>query len=180
MARWLFRVFKVLVGLYLVAAVAVLAFSWSVRGGLRDPVRRFNRDTLNPWMLERAGGEHWYASVVKHVGRHSGAAYETPVVMHEVDGRLAIPLPYGREVDWLMNLEHSNRGAVVHKGVEYTVSDPEIVTRTSIARELGVRDVLRYRAFGIDEFVALRAEPANAGRPTVDEPQVGAMEDALT
>jgi hypothetical protein len=175
--KWILKVLKAAAGLYLVAGAAALVVSWSVKGGLRDPIRRFNRDTLNPWMLERAGGEHWYASVVKHVGRHSGAAYETPVVMHEVDGRLAIPLPYGREVDWLLNLEHSNRGAVVHKGVEYAVSDPELVTRTSIAEELGVRDALRYRAFGVDEFVALRAEPADAGPPTADEPEADALEE---
>jgi hypothetical protein len=152
-------VFKVVAGLYLAAAAAVLAFSWSVKGGLRDPIRKFNRDLLNPWMLERAGGEHWYASVVHHVGRRTGVGYETPVVMHEVDGRLAIPLPYGRDVDWMLNLEHRGGGAAVHKGIRYALSDPKVVTRASIAERLGFRDALRYRALGVNEFASVRAEP---------------------
>ena len=164
--KWFFKALRVLFGLYLVAAVVVLVFSRMARGGSSDRIRRFNRDTLNPWMLRRAGGERWYASVVKHTGRRSGVEYETPVVMHEVDGRLAIPLPYGHDVDWLLNMEHRGGGVVVHKGSEYVVSDPSIVTRESIAEQLGFRDALRYRAFGIDEFVTLRVGP------TAEEGQV--------
>lgn len=174
--KWFRRVFKLAVGMYLVAAIAVLVFSRMARGGSRDRIRRFNRDTLNPWMMQRAGGEHWYASVVKHVGRHSGAEYETPVVMHEVDGRLAIPLPYGREVDWLVNLERHNGGRAVHKGMEFAVSDPMIVTRDSIAEQLGFRDALRYRAFGVGEFVTLRVEP-DSDMPTIED--VDPMIDVL-
>ena len=116
-------------------------------------------------MMKHAGGEHWYASVVKHTGRASGREYETPVVMHEVDGHLAIPLPYGRDVDWLENLQHAGEGVAVHKGVEYRLGDPAIVSRDSIARALGRRDTLRYRAFGIDDFVKLRAERIHVASP---------------
>lgn len=166
---WIRRFAGVLVGLYLVAAVVVVVFSKLAAGPRSNVIRRFNRDRLNPWMMRRAGGEHWYASVVKHNGRASGKEYETPVVMHEVDGRLAIPLPYGRGVDWLLNLEHDDHGMVVHKGTEYTVSDPVIVTRASIAEALGSRDALRYRVFGIDEFVALRVEDAAGSRRSMAE-----------
>jgi hypothetical protein len=176
--KWLLRVFKVVAGLYLVAATAVFLFSWLVKGGLRDPIRRFNRDTLNPWMLERAGGEHWYASVVEHVGRHSGVEYETPVVMHEVDGRLAIPLPYGRDVDWMLNLEHRGGGTAVHKGMRYALSDPMVVTRASITEQLGFRDALRYRAFGVDEFVSLRAELDARGSAVSEDVDSSALQEA--
>ena len=175
--KWIFKVLGVLVGLYLVAAVAVLVFSRMARGGSGDRIRRFNRDTLNPWMLQRAGGEHWYASVVKHVGRHSGAEYETPVVMHEIDERLAIPLPYGRDVDWMLNLEHHEGGTAAHKGEEFVVSDPVIVTRASIAEGLGFRDALRYRVFGVDEFVTLRAEAVTDGDRQIED--AGARDEVL-
>ena len=122
------------------------------------PSGRFNRNTLNPWMMRRAGGEHWYASVVKHVGRASGTQYETPVVMLAVDGHLAIPLPYGDDVDWLENLQYAGGGAALHKGAEYVLTDPVIVSRAAIAESLGHRDAFRYRVLGIDEFVKLRAE----------------------
>jgi hypothetical protein len=152
------KILRAIIALYLTAAVAVVVFSELVRGSRRDQIRRFNRNTLNPWMMRRAGGEHWYASVVKHVGRASGTQYETPVVMLAVDGHLAIPLPYGDDVDWLENLQYAGGGAALHKGAEYVLTDPVIVSRAAIAESLGHRDAFRYRVLGIDEFVKLRAE----------------------
>jgi hypothetical protein len=153
--RTIFKIFGLVVALYLAAAVAVAAFAQVAKGGQRDRIRAFNRDTLNPWMLERAGGEHWYASVLRHTGRTSGRAYETPVVMHPIAGGFAIPLPYGNRVDWLENLRRSG-GTALHKGVEYALSDPIEVGRDSISDQLGWRDSLRYRLFGIDDFITLR------------------------
>ena len=163
--KWILKALRAMIALYLVAAVAVVIFSKMARGPRTDQIRRFNRDTLNPWMMQRAGGKHWYASVVKHTGRASGKEYETPVVMHEVDGHLAIPLPYGTDVDWLENLQHAGGGVAVHKGVEYALTEPVIVSRDSIAEALGPRDSLRYRVFGVGDFVQLRAVPASAESP---------------
>jgi hypothetical protein len=164
MGKRVFKVFRLLVAVYLVAAIAVIVFSKQAKGQRRDQIRMFNRDTLNPWMMKRAGGEHWYASVVKHMGRTSGKEYETPVVMHPIDGHVAIPLPYGQEVDWLENLRHVGGGRAVHKGLEYELTEPVIVTRSAIAEGLGRRDSLRSRVFGIEEFVQLRAVPVEASR----------------
>ena len=163
--RWILRALRAMVVLYLIAAAAVVVFSKLARGSRSRQIRRFNREKLNPWMMKHAGGKHWYASVVKHTGRASGREYETPVVMHEVDGHLAIPLPYGRDVDWLENLRHAGGGVAVHKGLDYRLTDPVIVSRSAIAEALGPRDTLRYRAFGIDDFVKLRAERVLAQSP---------------
>ncbi len=81
--------------------------------------------------------------------------------MHEVDGHLAIPLPYGLDVDWLENLRHAGGGMAVHKGVEYALSEVTVVSRDEISDALGARDTFRYRVLGIDDFVRLRAERAN-------------------
>lgn len=163
--KWILRVLRVLIGLYLAAAVALVVFSKLARGSRSDQIRRFNRKALNPWVLKHAGGEHWYVSVVRHTGRASGREYETPVVMHEVDGHLAIPLPYGRDVDWLENLQHAGGGVAVHKGREYRLAEPVIVSRDAIAHMLGRRDTLRYRAFGVDDFVKLPAERVSVESP---------------
>ena len=165
MVKRVFKLLWLLVALYLAAALAVIVFSKQAKGQRRDQIRMFNRDTLNPWMMKRAGGEHWYASVVKHTGRASGKEYETPVVMHPIDGHVAIPLPYGQDVDWLENLRHAGGGTAVHKGLEYELTEPTIVTRSAIADGLGRRDSLRYRVFGIGEFVQFRAERVVADRP---------------
>lgn len=156
--KWIFGGLRAMVVLYLVAVAAVVIFSKLARGPRTDRIRRFNRDALNPWMMRHAGGEHWYASVVRHIGRASGKEYATPVLMHRVDGHLVIPLPYGTDVDWLENLRNAGRGAAVHKGIEYRLADPVLVSRDEIAGVLGRRDAIRYRVFGIDDFVKLAAE----------------------
>lgn len=43
-------------------------------------------------------------AVVHHVGRRSGAAYETPVTVFELDGSLVVALTYGLEADWVKNV----------------------------------------------------------------------------
>ncbi len=153
------RVVRVLVALGLAATAFLVVFSRMAKGSQRDRIRQFNRDVLNPWMLGRAGGERWYASVVKHVGRVSGNEYETPVVMYPTADGFVIPLPYGTDVDWVENLRRMGRGAVLHRGVEHTVRGPVVVSRSSIADQLGWRDALRYRGLGIDDFLRLQLDP---------------------
>lgn len=163
--RWIIKALRAMLVLYLIAAGAVVAFSKLARGSRSDQIRRFNRKTLNPRVMKYAGRKHWYVSAVGHTGRASGRKYETPVLMHEVDGHIAIPLPYGRDVDWLENLQHAGGGVAVHKGLEYRLADPVIVSRDAIAHMLGPRDTLRYRAFGVDDFVKLRAERVSVESP---------------
>lgn len=64
-------------------------------------MRTFNKYVLNPPMRLPAGRKHWYASVIRHIGRRSGKAYATPVVAERVPDGFVIPLPYGADVDWL-------------------------------------------------------------------------------
>jgi hypothetical protein len=42
--------------------------------------------------------------VIHHVGRTTGARYETPVVARPTDDGFAIALPYGTGADWLQNV----------------------------------------------------------------------------
>ena len=67
-----------LAGLAAIAIVYVLGMrvnSPIVHG----PLIRFQRAILNPRQLQSAGSPGAYASVIRHRGRTSGRAYETPV-----------------------------------------------------------------------------------------------------
>lgn len=129
------------------------------RSELLEAVRRFNKRTLNPLKLHSAGRRHWYAARLDHVGRRSGRAYATPVIARPVPGGFAIPLAYGRDVDWHRNLTAAGRGVLTVHGTRYTITRPHTVPAAEITSALTPywRRVLR----GIGEYVAVSAEPLN-------------------
>ncbi len=131
----------------------------------RDAVRRFNRRWLNPAMLRLAGRPHWYAARLEHLGRRSGRVYATPVVAKPVAGGFAVPLPYGRHVDWLRNVEAAGRAWLQVDGERYQVADPRIVPVTEIETQLPAFYRRSSRRSMIQEWLLLTAGPDAAARP---------------
>lgn len=130
---------------------------------LNDAVRRFNKHALNPLMRHLAGRRHWYAARLEHVGRRSGRAYSTPLVARPVPGGFALPLVYGRDVDWRRNLLAAGRGAVVVDGTRHTVTAPRTVPAAQVVDALtpSWRRMLR----DVPEYVLVTTEaPAPDGR----------------
>jgi hypothetical protein len=70
----------------------------------RNQMRVFNKHVTNPLMMRFAGRKYWYAAVIEHTGRRSGAKYATPVGALPVAGGFLLPLSYGTHVDWLQNI----------------------------------------------------------------------------
>ena len=65
---------------------------------------RWLTHVTRPLAMRNAGKERSGTAVVRHVGRRSGRAYETPVVEVEHDDSFLIALPYGERTDWLRNV----------------------------------------------------------------------------
>ena len=59
---------------------------------------------LNKSQMRTAGTPGAYAGIVRHVGRISGRAYETPVSPVPTDDGFAIALVYGNRTSWLRNV----------------------------------------------------------------------------
>lgn len=88
-------------------------------------LRRFNKYVLNRIMLLFAGGRVY--AVVHHIGRKSGKPYKTPVVAVPIEGGFAMPLPYGSDTDWCLNVQAAGRCTIVSGKKGYDVVQPEIV-----------------------------------------------------
>jgi len=134
----------------------------------RDAVRRFNRRWLNPVMLRMAGRPNWYAARLEHVGRRSGRLYATPVVAKPVTGGYAVPLPYGRHVDWLRNQEAAGHARLQVDGQLYRVANPRIVPLAEIETQLPAFYRRTSRRRMIPEWLVLTAGP-DAAAPITDE-----------
>jgi len=145
-------------------AVLVVIFRGRWRPGI-DAVRRFNRAVLNPAMMRLAGSKHWYASVVHHVGRVSGRAYATPVLIHAVGDQFYIPLPYGTGVDWCANVLTAGGCTVDHKGRRFSVTAPAIVAYSEVAPLIPARLRRTLGLYDVSFFLRLDV--------TADQPPVG-------
>jgi deazaflavin-dependent oxidoreductase (nitroreductase family) len=95
--------------------------------GLKDRVRLFNREILNPITLSVAGRPYSPYAIVQHEGRKSGRIYTTPVVAREVEDGYVIPLPYGTGTDWCRNVMAANGAVIAVGGDAYAVGNPEII-----------------------------------------------------
>ena len=75
-------------------------------------------------------------AVVSHCGRKSGRAYRTPVTALRTRTGFIIPLGYGRDVDWVLNLLAAGGGTLTRAGQNYAVSGPQVVDGAAVAASL--------------------------------------------
>ncbi len=121
-----------------------------------DRVRRLARDVGNPRLLPSAGKPGARASIIRHTGRTSGTAYETPVTVLEAPEGFVIALPYGPNTDWLKNVLAQGSATVVHEGSSYRVDQPEVVPSTQVAHAFSAQERRTLRWFGVRECLRLR------------------------
>lgn len=90
-----------------------------------DRVRQFNKHTFNPWILKSAGEGRSPFAVVEHVGRRSGAAYRTPVIVMPAQDGFVFALTYGPGVDWYRNILAAGSCMLRWRGKTYRLEKPE-------------------------------------------------------
>ena len=159
MVKWL-----VGVGIVVLAALAAIAavFLLGMRSkcpAVVDRVRRFNRIVTNPRVLRSAGSPGAAAAVIRHVGRTSGRAYETPVGPFAVGGAVVVALPYGSGTDWVRNVLANGSATIVHEGRTVSLHQPEVIPTTEIVRELPKSEQRTLRLFRVDHCLRLRRAP---------------------
>lgn len=128
------------------------------------PLIRLQRAVINPRQLRSAGKPGAYASIIRHVGRRSGKAYETPVGVVATDDGFVIGLVYGSGTDWLRNVLAGGSATIVHEGRTYEVDRPEVVAMRTVDRWFGPGDQRGFRFLGVDQALRLhRTGAAEAG-----------------
>lgn len=94
---------------------------------IKEQVRYFNKQILNPFTLSFAGRPHSPYAIIRHEGRTSGRVYRTPVVAIRTEAGFVIPMPYGDHVDWFRNLKAAGQGMIAAGGHAYQIGDFEVV-----------------------------------------------------
>ncbi len=120
-----------------------------MKGAVQNALRLFTR-VMRPLALRSAGQEGTATSVVRHVGRRSGRAYQTPVVAARRDDSFLIALPYGERTDWLKNVLAAGSATIMADGRSYEVDRPEVIPMADAAACFRPREQRMHRQFHVD------------------------------
>jgi len=150
--------------LLLVVVIVVVVFLIGMRRKtpwVLNAVRRFARGIGNPFQMRSAGKPGSYASVIRHTGRVSGRAYETPVAARATEDGFVIATVYGPNTDWLKNVLVSGTATIVHEGRTFEVYRPELVPTDAVERYFGRKELRNLRRYRVTRSVQVR----NAAAP---------------
>ena len=120
-----------------------------MRGTVQNSLRWFTR-AMRPLALRSAGKEGADTSVVRHVGRRSGRAYQTPVIAAQHDDSFLIALPYGERTDWLKNVLAAGSATITADGRSYPVDRPEVIPMAEATAYFRPMEQRMHRQFGVD------------------------------
>jgi deazaflavin-dependent oxidoreductase (nitroreductase family) len=139
------------------------------------PVRMFMgpmTKVLNPLVRAGAGRRHFgMAAQIHHRGRRSGRVYVTPASARVQGDTFWIPLTFGTESDWCRNVRAAGGCRIKWRGIEYTATDPRLVTVDVARREARSAfkgyERLMFRMLRINHFLRLQVH--------ADGPQVAPL-----
>ena len=102
-------------------------------------------------------------ALVRHRGRRSGREYVTPVAVMSTSLGFLIGLPWGRDTDWVRNIQAAGDCRIRWKGREYRCSAPRFVERdAAIGLTRGWTRRIVSRADFAGGFLELTAEELGA------------------
>jgi deazaflavin-dependent oxidoreductase (nitroreductase family) len=120
---------------------------------------------LNPVVLRLGlAGARWSPiGVVLHVGRRSGRRYATPLAVHRRGDRLFVPLTYGPDARWCLNVLAAGGCRMRLHGRELAAVRPRVIGRAALPASLA----RLYRPIGMRDFLELAvASPSATDGPT--------------
>jgi deazaflavin-dependent oxidoreductase (nitroreductase family) len=143
------------------ALAALFVAGWRVKSGLvLRPIIAFSKRYMNPRQMQTAGAPGAYASIIRHRGRTTGNAYETPVgVVADGDAYL-IALPYGTRAQWLRNVLAAGSAELVHEGATVRVAHPELIPMETVAEHFSPSDQGMFKALRVDQCLRLQGAAA--------------------
>jgi deazaflavin-dependent oxidoreductase (nitroreductase family) len=121
----------------------------------RHPIiRKFNRTIFNP-ITKLFAGIIFY-SLVYHTGRSSGKEYSTPVVAVKKNEFIYIPLPYGVDTDWFLNVKAAAGCDIKIHGKVYFANNPEIVDASAALSMFSSKLGGALKRAKVDQFLQLK------------------------
>ncbi len=115
-------------------------------------LRKFNRAILNPITRSIFAGRVRYCSLVYHLGRCSGKEYASPILAVRKEAHIFIPLTYGPDTDWFLNVYAAGTCRVKIMGKVYSAGQPLQVDAQAAAEAFPNNARARIK---VDQFLRL-------------------------
>ena len=117
-------------------------------------------------MMLPLAGKRWNPifSVVRHTGRHSGRAFETPVAARRTQDGFVLALAFGRDAHWYRNLVAAGGGLIRWRGAEYPIGAPEAIGVDEALATFNAVQRAGLRAADIDGYIHVTDAPERPPR----------------
>ena len=126
-------------------------------------MRKINKRFTNRIMGLLAGKKDSFIALVKHVGRHSGRFYQTPILAEPSGKGFVFALTYGKDVDWYQNVVAADGCVLVWHGKEYSLAHPHQIEpseglsyyrgfKASILKKLKINDFTELKTLHSEEI----------------------------
>jgi deazaflavin-dependent oxidoreductase (nitroreductase family) len=160
MRPWLW--FAVSIGMLAVAGVLFVRLVFVRESGRRAvfPVLRpLYRRVFNPNALRAAarGDTRW--GIVHHVGRRSGAAYDTPVDAERTAHGIVISLVYGADADWCRNILAPGHCTLTLDGADLALTAPQVLPLRLAEGQSPANRARFWRSVGIEHCLVMQIAP---------------------
>ena len=123
-------------------------------------IRAFNKHIFNRLIYTFAGAAHSPFALIRHVGRRSGAPYETPIIVEPMGDDIVIALTYGPAVDWYRNVLAAGQATLRWHGRTYALEQPEPIDPAVALPAFPLAARLILRLLGTQHFVRMKAQSA--------------------
>jgi len=107
---------------------------------------------FNPVVLRFAPHVPLYV-VLEHRGRRSGLVFRTPLAGIRVARGFLLPLAFGEQAHWVLNVRHAGGGVVEWRGRRIVVSDPEVITWNEGKSSVPALQRRLAPVFGVKQFL---------------------------
>jgi len=114
-----------------------------------------NKYVTNRIILTFAGWLPPFAEIT-HTGRRSSRVYRTPVLAFPTGDGFMLALTYGRDVDWVKNLQAS-AGSIKHGGEKYTLASVHFIEYEDTERCVPFLVRMFLRLLSVEDFIHVTA-----------------------
>jgi len=114
------------------------------------------KNTLNRATLRAARSGRGPFSLVRHVGRKTGAVYETPLILARAPGGFVAELTYGTDVAWYRNIVAAGVCDILYLGTEHHIVGIEPMSTEAGLAAFGNPRAVILRVLRRHDFLLLR------------------------
>lgn len=140
-----------LIGLLAVAGVLIAG----MRAHWAPATEAVRRLTMLMNKGQKSPGQPGAYGLLRHVGRNSGTAYETPLGIERTEDGFVIAIVYGDRTQWVKNVLAAGSAEIVLEGQTYPVERPEVVPIEEANAYISKSDQRTSSLFGVAEALRL-------------------------